>query len=313
MKLSNIGLGLSKIAGKTGLRLQKHSPEILLVVGVGGVVASTVLACRATLKVDAVLASHRENIEKFKECRELVAAGQIPSDEYTDEEYKKDLAISYTQTGMAFVKLYWPCVTLMVAGIACIVGSHGVMKKRNLGLIAAYKAVEEGFAQYRKRVVDEYGEEKDYMLKHGLRQEVVELECDDDGKPKKVKKKKLTNGDTNGLSVYAKYFDDSNSNWSPNADYNLMFLKLQQNYMNDMLKARGHVFLNEVYKQLGIPHTQAGAVCGWVLGDDGGGDNFIDFGIFDGDKPMSRDFVNGYKDSILLDFNVDGVIYDLLK
>ena len=88
-----------------------------------------------------------------------------------------------------------------------------------------------------------------------------------------------------------------------------MYLKAQQNSFNDLLRARGHVFLNEVYDGLGLERSQAGAVVGWVLGD---GDNYVDFGIFDGDKPRARDFVNGLEASILLDFNVDGVIYDLI-
>ena len=60
---------------------------------------------------------------------------------------------------------------------------------------------------------------------------------------------------------------------------------------------------------LGIPRSQAGAVVGWVLGE---GDDYIDFGMFDGNNMATRDFVNGYERSILLDFNVDGVIYDLI-
>ena len=92
-------------------------------------------------------------------------------------------------------------------------------------------------------------------------------------------------------------------------DYNMMFLRQQQNYFNDLLRVRKHVFLNEVYDALGIPRSQAGAVVGWMISEEN--DNFIDFGIFDGDKPRSRDFVNGYENSILLDFNVDGVIYNL--
>jgi hypothetical protein len=182
------------------------------------------------------------------------------------------------------------------------------MKKRNLALVAAYKAIEEGFMAYRKRVIQEHGEKADYMYKNGLRSEtVVETEVDEKGKSYKVKKEKLIK-DPNGLSVYAKFFDETCRQWSKNAEYNLMFLKAQQNYYNNLLMARGHVFLNEVYDALGIPRTQAGSIVGWVIG---GGDNNIDFGIFDGDRPIVRNFVNGYEHSILLDFNVDGAIYDL--
>ena len=147
--------------------------------------------------------------------------------------------------------------------------------------------------------------------KNGLRkQEIVEAAyTDSDGVKHKAQKKQVLVDDPNGLSVYARFFDEGCEQWSKNPEYNLMFLRSQQNYYNDMLKSRGHVFLNEVYDALGIPRTQAGAVVGWMISDNG--DNFIDFGVFDGDRPRARDFVNGYERSILLDFNVDGVIYDL--
>jgi hypothetical protein len=313
MKLTKITTGLSKMTGRTGLVLKKYSPEILLVVGITGTVASAVMACRATLQVEEVLDRHRTKIDKIGECWEKVEDGEISLDEYSEKDHKKDLTVAYVQTAVDFVKLYGPAVTLGVASIACVVGGHGIMKKRNVALVAAYKAVEEGFNSYRQRVRDEYGEETDYMFKNGLRAETVtETEVGEDGKSKKVKKTKLNSDDTNGLSVYARFFDESCSQWTKTPEYNFMFLRAQQNYFNDMLKVRGHVFLNGVYDALGIPRSSAGAMVGWVMRKDGEGDNFIDFGIFDGDRQKTRDFVNGYERSILLDFNVDGVIYDMI-
>ena len=307
MKLKSITNGLSKATGKTGLMLKKHSPEILLVVGVTGTVASAVLACRATLKVDAVMDEHREKVEKVNEALIMAENGDIDSAEYTQQDHKKDLTVVYTQTAVNFIKVYGPAITLGVMSLSCIIASHGIMKKRNAALTAACTSAIEAFNLYRKRVVEEYGEEKDYMLKHGLRSEVVtETEAGEDGKPIKVKKTKLVE-DPNGLSMYARFFDEASPEWSETAEYNFMFLKAQQNYFNDILKVRGHVFLNEVYDTLGFERSQAGSVVGWVIGD---GDNYIDFGIFDGDRPKAREFVNGFEKSILLDFNVDGVIYD---
>lgn len=308
-KLEKITTGLSKLTGKSGLVLQKHSPEILLVVGITGTIASTILACRATLKVEAVLEDHYYKKDKINTAWNSVQSGDIPEEEYTSRDRQKDLVVTYTQTSVNLFKLYGPAVFLGAASIACIVSGHGIMRKRNFALMAAYKAIEEGFTAYRNRVIEEFGEEKDYMYRHGLRSEVItETKLDDEGKPRKVKKTQLVT-DPNGLSVYSRFFDESCSQWSKNSEYNLMFLKAQQNYYNDMLKARGHVFLNEVYDALGIPRTQAGSIVGWVIGEHG--DNYIDFGVFDGERPRARDFVNGYENSILLDFNVDGVIYDL--
>ena len=92
-----------------------------------------------------------------------------------------------------------------------------------------------------------------------------------------------------------------------------MFLFKQQNYANDTLKARGYLFLNEVYDMLGIPRTKAGQVVGWIYDEKHPiGDNFVDFGIVDVNNERSRAFMNGYERSIILDFNVDGNILDLI-
>jgi hypothetical protein len=176
-------------------------------------------------------------------------------------------------------------------------------------MIAAYKAVEQSFSDYRKRVVAEFGEEKDRLLKNGIKQSKVKVtELDEKGKTKTVEET-IESADPNDISQYARFFDESSINWTKTAEYNMMFLTTQQNFANDLLHSRGHIFLNEVYDMLGIPRSQAGAVVGWVKGH---GDDFVDFGIYDRESGKARDFVNGYERSILLDFNVAGVIYDLI-
>lgn len=108
-------------------------------------------------------------------------------------------------------------------------------------------------------------------------------------------------------SQYAKFFDEFSVNWTGSAEKNRMFLKCQQQYANDILKTRGHLFLNEVYDMLGIPRTSEGQLVGWVYG--GEHDNYVDFGIDDPNlNPENEGFVDG--GYILLDFNVDGSIID---
>lgn len=286
---------ISKVAGRTGLKLQKHSPEILMAAGITGIIVGTVMACRATTKLDEVMEEHEDNLE-------IVKGFAI---EYEPSYYRKELAKTYATTGLKIAKLYGPAVTLQIASIGCVLGAHGILKKRNVALMAAYKAVEQSFNDYRQRVIEEFGEEKDYDLKHGIQHEKVKV--DEDGK--KVTKT-LNKADPNGISQYARFFDAASKEWQGIPEYDLMFLKSQQNYMNDLLHARGHVFLNEVYDALGLERSRAGAVVGWIMTKDG--DNFVDFGIFDGDRPRTRAFVNGTEENILLDFNVDGVIYDLI-
>lgn len=303
--LNNVKTVATRVVGRSGLFVKKHSPEILLTAGIVGVVASTVMCCKATLKVDELLDARKEQLDNIHYAKDT-----LEEEEYSEQDYKKDLTITYVQTGLGFVKLYGPAVSLGILSVGCILGAHGIMKKRNVALMAAYKTIEQSFNDYRQRVVEELGEEKDKMFKYGIRQETVtEVEKDANGKEKKVTKT-VNTLDPNTHSQYARFFDEASPHWSKTPEYNLIFLKAQQNYANDLLHARGHLFLNEVYDMLGIPRSQAGAVVGWVMSEHG--DNFVDFGMYQLNNMKARDFVNGYERSILIDPNVDGVIYDLL-
>ena len=272
---------------------KKYSPQIMFVGGVIGIVGTTVLACRATLQLDEVLKEDRN-------AREMAKSMAHPN--YTDSDRRQDLAYIYLRTTVSVGKLYAPAIGLGVVSVGALTGSHVVLTKRNVALTAAYGALERGFNEYRQRVIDDVGEDKDRHYRYGS--ETVELVNPKSGKSKTVTR--VASGDP---SIYARYFDAFSQSWSREPEYNLIFLKSQQNYMNDLLHSRGHVFLNEVYDALGIERSKAGAVVGWVLSRDDG-DNFIDFGVFDETRERARDFVNGREGSILLDFNVDGVIYD---
>jgi len=284
---------------------RKNSPTILFAAGVVGVVATTVMASRATLKLDEVLEAAESKLQQAEEIK-----NQNRPD-YPVEDYQKDKVYIYVRTTVDIVKLYSPAILLGAASIACLAGSHNILSKRNASMMAAYAALDQSFSRYRERVIAAYTEEKgadfaklaDDHYMYGSEERVAVHGTD--GKDVKVRRVGQLDG-----SGYAKFFDELNPNWNRNAEYNLVFLRCQQNYANDLLQARGHVFLNDVYDMLGIERTRAGAVVGWMINKDGSGDNFIDFGVFNANNPMARDFVNGREAAILLDFNVDGIIYD---
>lgn len=292
--MTNLKVLATRSIGRTGLILKKYSPEILTGVGIATGVAAGVLAVRATLKVEPVIEKINEDLETVKLLKE--------------ESEKFDPKLEAQLKGRAYgvgivelTKIYWPAISLGAASIACIVGAHGIMKKRNAALVVAYNAIEKTFAEYRDRVEEKLGEAAERDIQLDIRdKEVVDEETG--------KKKVVSTIGNAGISPYAKFFDEYSQYWDRNSESNLFFLRAQQNYANDRLNSRGHLFLNEVYEALGIPHTQAGAVVGWVLSSDG--DNFVDFGIYDLENEKAREFVNGIEKSILLDFNVDGVIYD---
>lgn len=309
MNKTEIMANLTRTFNRTGLKLKKRSPEILLAAGVVGVVASGVMACKATLKVEEIIDDAKHKIDTIHE----VSADPTMAEKYSEEDSKKDLAIVYTQTAVKLVKLYGPSVALAGVSLGCMIGSNRILNKRNVALAAAYTAVDKGFKEYRGRVIERFGKELDKELKYGIKaKEIEEVSVDEKGKEVSTKST-VEVMDPNSYSPYSIIFDDGNAGWDPDPELTKYFLIQQQNWANDRLKAKGHLFLNEVYDMLGAKRTKAGAQVGWVYDEKNPvGDNYVDFGIFDIYNPKSRDFVNGYEKVIVLDFNVDGVILDLI-
>ena len=310
MKFNELATTATRAFHKAGFQLKKHSPEILVVTGVIGVVASAILACKATTKVSEIIEKTKEDVDTIHECAnnpELV-------EEYTEEDSKKDLAIVYAQTGLKLVKLYGPSVALGVVSITGILVGHNILRKRNLALAAAYTAVDTGFKQYRGRVIERFGEQLDRELKYDIKaKEIEETVADKKGKEKTVKKTIEVADPIGAMSPYTFCFDETCSGWERDAETNKYFLLRQQNYANEILKAKGYMCLNEVLDMLGIHHTRAGQVVGWIYDEKNPiGDNYIDFGIFDIHCEANRNFVNGLEKSIWLNFNVDGNIVDRL-
>lgn len=312
MKKSQLMNKVTRTIHKAGFQVKKHSPEILIVAGVIGTVTSAVMACKATTKVGKIVDEHEAQVEAVHEAVEngVTNAGE----NYSVEDSKKDLAIIYTQTGLKYVKLYAPAVLLGTLSITAMVSSSVILRKRNVALAAAYATVDKGFKEYRGRVIERFGKELDRELRYNIKaQEVEEVTIDEDGN-ETVVTKTVEVAEINENSDYARFFDETCTGWTRNAEFNLTFLKQQQRWANDKLKAEGRLFLNDVYDMLGIDKTKAGQVVGWIYDENNPlGDNYVDFGIYDLHDKQKRRFVNGLEKSILLDFNVDGNIWELMN
>lgn len=293
---------LVRKTSRLALRVSKHSPEILLGVGIVGGIGATVLACRATLHLDEVLTTHEETMSQINE----VASKPEEYPDYTPEKVTRDKYVTTVKTVVAIGKLYAPAVIVGGLSIASIVGGHHILNKRYLGVTAAYTALQKAYKEYRQHVRDEFGEEKELELYRGVREKIEEIEGKN-GKVKEVKKK--VEDPKAAHSIYARVFDESNRWFRKDPTLNRMFLQAQQAHANDLLKIQGHLFLNDVYKMLGFEPVPMGQFVGWV---EGYGDSFIDFDIFDLSDPSKVEFINGCERSIWLDFNVDGVVYDLI-
>lgn len=283
----NLGI-VTRLAGRAGLVLSKHAPTILTAAGTAGFIGTTILASKATLKVEETVAEEAALLVKVHEAHD---AGKLE-----DKDALHDKVILYTRMTTKLAKLYAPALILGAASIVSLATGHGIMLKRNASLAAAYAAVDQAFKTYKKKVESKFG--KDAVI------DALVSTAEEDLTKNELTMEAIAAVD--GVSPYGVIFDETNNNWSADEDLSMLHLKCQQQYANDILQTRGHIFLNEVYKMLGFPHTPAGAVTGWVKGN---GDDFVDFNIFEGTFE-GEDEKGRTVTKWALDFNVDGVMYD---
>lgn len=285
---------VTRAAAMSVLRAKGSSPSLLFGVGMVGMVGSTVLACRATLKLEDELEGIQSDLETLKVSRAQSPASSGP-------DHQKATAVLYLAGVGRVARLYGPAAVVGIGSAVCLTKSHHILKNRNLGLAAAYAAVDHGFQRYRDNVIVEYGEDTDRRMRFETEECVL---LDKDGHPYATRRVNIDHEP----SMYAQLFDQLCPTWAPEPEYNLAWLRNKQDWFNELLTMKGYVFLNEVYEELGLQLTDAGEVVGWLLGN---GDGYIDFGIFN-ESQKAIDFVNGRESAILLDFNVDGSILDLI-
>lgn len=290
---------VTRLMGRTGLKLRASSPTILTVAGVGSLIAAGVLAARATPKLEPVIDGLEEDLGVIN-----IATGL----EMSEDQKTRNRVTAYVDFGRGVLKVYGPSVALGAIGTVSILYSHGLMRKRNAALVAAYGVLERAFDSYRDRVRETFGEDVDEQLSRGRRLKVTDV----DPKNKKFEVSPVEDPEYKGRSDYAVEFKEGNPNWNSfRPEMNLFFLRAQEKFANHTLNVRGHVLLNDIYDGMGIPRTPAGCVVGWVRdGEDG----YIDFGLPEHNSPEEQDYIyyfNG-ESPLLLDFNVDGLVYNLL-
>lgn len=309
MKKTELVTKASQIFVKTKLSIKKHSPEILVATGIGTGIVAAIIACKQTIKANNIVAEAQKSLQNIEDAKELAANNEA---EYTEENEQADRKYIAIQTTVGMVKTYALPVGLGILSITCILAGHHILKKRNVALAAAYSALSTDFMNYRKRVVDKYGKDVDFMLKNGLEKQIIANKVVDPetGEVKETKEEALAY-EGSKLSQYARVFDEVGSTqWTPSADHNRAFLLMEQNYFNERIRTRGYIFLNEVYERLGFRPTKAGSVVGWVYQNaDYEG---IDFGIFTAHTQKAAEFLEGTEPSIILDFNVQGDILSLV-
>lgn len=311
---------LNRTANRAGLQIKKHSPEILVTVGIASGIVAAVMACKATPKASAIIEDAKNTIDDIHRVAadpEKFVTEEHP-ELYTKEDEKKDLAMVYAKTGVEMVKVYGPSILVGTFAITSILAGHNIMRKRYAATVAAYMTLDQNFKDYRNRVIERFGQELDKELRFNIKaKEVEEIVVNEDG-TQEIVKTVVNEVDPTTIGDYARFFDEWCIGFEKNnPEYNLMTLRRLEDYANDLLVNRGHVLLNDVFDSFGLPRTPIGAVVGWYYDpSDPTRDNFVSFGKdfdhFNPNNPKLRDFVNGREQALLLEFNVDGPIYELI-
>lgn len=302
--MANLKIKALQMLTKVKLTGVKYSPEILVAVGISTGIAAGVSACFATRKIDSIIDNHKTEVKK---CHDAFEGVLETTEEYLEKDFKRDIAITYANTALQVTKLYLPSVALGTISIMSVLGSHRILRKRNLQLAAAYATTNKAFKEYRKRVVEELGQEMDTHFRLGTKLSKIENKIvDEKGKEKTVKEEVVTSDYDGDGFVY--FFDVTTTPAAEQTnDYNKVFLSGQRSWLNNRLHSQGFVYLNEVLEALGFDRSAEGQVAGWV-DDSENGDGYIDFR----ETYITRTVDGKPVQSVMLDFNVDGDILSLM-
>lgn len=190
---------MNPLIQKACYKIGQQSPKILLGLGLTGMVATTVVACKATPKAADILAEHRKHIDEVHEVTDLIEKGEIPKEKYDEKALRKEVTSLYIQTGIKYAKLYAPAVILGTASILSILTSFKIINGRYVVASAAVAAINGKFDKYREGVVARYGKEADNDIYYGYEEKTV-TELDENGK--KIKEKKKVRVPQNGCARF---------------------------------------------------------------------------------------------------------------
>jgi hypothetical protein len=287
-------VSLKTLANSASLKVSRHlftvkqnSPVLLLGLGTVGMVASTVLACRATLKMSEIL----DEAETLTEI--------VDKDDNREVAEKAKMSVKL-QTAVKIAKHYALPVGLGIVSLSAITGSHVVLQRRNTSLAAAYVTLDQMFKRYRTNVLLDQGGDKDREYRFGVvEKEIVDPETGLVETARGIDAEAVRDKE---FSDYARMFDKYNDNWEPSPRQNLYYLQSVIEHFENVLRLRGYVFLNEIYRHMGYEITNAGQSLGW-LKNDPDGDGYISFGI-ESDSENAVKFINGTISDVIIDFNV---------
>lgn len=222
----------------------KNLPEILTVIGIGGMIATTVLSSKATVKAVRLIEEEKD--------RRVHEAGKVIS----SDDYEKARTLRPVEVVKVVWKVYIPTVTTGILSIACLIGATSENVKRKAALAAAYKLSETAFLDYKGKVRELLGEKKATEVQEKISQDKVAAN------PIQNTQVIVTGkGDSLCLDLASGRYFKSNIDW----------IKKVLNELNRKMLSEMYISLNEFYMSIGLEPTTTGDELGWNI-DNG----FID-------------------------------------
>ena len=309
---------------KTGLMLKNSAPEICvagsIILGVGCVVTS----CMATLKSEPIVSKTKEQTEALRRTGDG-QEGQLVKVSALSKEKRAELNELKRKMVLTVAKNFAIPMVLGAGSIALNIGGNRILRKNLAAVTVAYAGLLKSYNEYRKRVIADLGKEKDQEYLHGLKKtKGVEI---DPNTGEVVNVSNEYDQANKSVSQYARWFDEGdwdeankrwihrNTKWCDDNFKNQKNLRSIEREANDKLVIDGFLFLNDVYRMLGLPLSIDGQIVGWTYNGENG-DHAVSFGVFDDDPrqlPVNHAFVDGKRNTALLDFNVDGPIINDLE
>lgn len=305
-----------------GLKLKKAGPTIAVTAGMVGVVGATVKACVDTPKAIEKIEYHKDNLEKIQHYADEVKDGNIDDPEYDPEkDCKNDLFIEKVHMVRDCVKVYLPTIAIESLSLFLIAKGFKTMKVRAAGLSAALTATNVAYNAIETKFREQVGDDKADAFELGghIEKEKEKIEGED-GKTKTVTKNQLVidipSEVDDDIKMYAEGASPYSMLWGPRSDVWDDVDLYRQNYivqcvttLNNQLRDKGVIFLNDVATMFGLKKRQAWQFVGWKwTGPDD--DYKIDL------KPITvktRNQETGEIDElVVLTPNVDGVVLDQL-
>lgn len=313
LKMKDISESVTRGVRSLGLTARRHGPTGLVISGGVVIGLAIIQAVKDTRNGgDEVLTKYEKTKKKLQKNLE-----DPDMKSYDEKSYKKDLRAARMDTVVDGAKAYKKTAVKVVVGGGLIAAGYVIKNNQLKKTAVALSGITAAFDGYRRNVIEDQGEQKDWEYMHNVKtKKVTKTEVDPEtGEEKTVEEEVKEFEDTGdpdmpaGYSRWARFFDESCSEWEKNAEYNLAYLKARQAEANRRLQRDGYLFLNDVYDMLGIPRTYEGQIYGWrYKKNNPTGDNYVDFGLDNVTDERVRAFVNGYENKVLLDFNVDGDI-----